>query len=638
MRIWLIVFALMAAPAAFAQTAAIDLGPGVSTLLRYRVYPHLQRGLQALASGDQKTAIAELEHARRLAPDNAVVAVYLADAYRAFGRIEQARALLQDQLRKTPRETRLRAALAALPPSAEALPKSAETLPKSAATSPPPVAAPRANPVPRPVEAAPPAPVLEERQSADAERLAAYRRRESAYQAYADGKYAEALALWRTQPLNDLPPDDVLGAVTTAIAAGEMIQAAQWLSAYRDRGAPPTHRYWSLTADALFDTDPPRAKEALSQAIALQPAAADYLRLARLESQVQPRLDWLRRAAAIDDQAASTHATLGFAAWNAGHYAEAARAFERAWQIDPHSFLVTAQLVYVHQRLANNDRARWFAEQAIDALAKKPPEAFAAGPSLPERRFAFMRLHEDLGRRLSLSLDGFSGSGTASATSATGPGRAFRSYLQAEADLRLGRPPIRNGSTLSLYARVFADGGAENLALPTTNTTIGAGVRWKPFGNRVLFIMAEGQQSPGSGTRDVVIRGSSSLFSTGQWSDDWHPSGGGWLARNLYLDAAYYAVSNQVALAGDFRMSYHRRLGDQQTIEPYARLQINGFRRARFDRDFRVGIGARWNLWSGERDYDAFRQKLSAGIEFQRAIDTYLPDRSGVFVSIGVRR
>jgi adsorption protein A len=136
----------------------------------------------------------------------------------------------------------------------------------------------------------------------------------------------------------------------------------------------------------------------------------------------------------------------------------------------------------------------------------------------------------------------------------------------------------------------------------------------------------------------VVIRGSSSLFSTGQWSDDWHPSGGGWLARNLYLDAAYYAVSNQVALAGDFRMSYHRRLGDQQTIEPYARLQINGFRRARFDRDFRVGIGARWNLWSGERDYDAFRQKLSAGIEFQRAIDTYLPDRSGVFVSIGVRR
>jgi adsorption protein A len=633
------------APAAFAQTAAIDLGPGVSTLLRYRVYPHLQRGLAAVARGDEKTAITELEHARRLAPDNPAVAVYLVDAYRAFGRIEQARALLQDQLRKTPRETRLRDALSALPPSAEALPKSAgtlpksaEALPKSAATSSPAVVAPRAKPVPRPAEAAPPAPVLEERQSADAERMAAYRRRESAYQAYADGKYAEALALWRTQPLEDLAPDDVLGAVTTAIAAGETVQAARWLSEYRDRGAPLTHRYWSLTADAVSNTDPARAREALSQAITLQPAAADYLRLARLEPQAEPRLDWLRRAAALDDQTASTHAAVGFAAWNAGFYNEAERAFERAWQLDRSSLLVTAQLVYVHQWLANNERARWFAEQVIDALAEQHPEASAGGLSVPERRFAFMRLHEDLGRRLTLSLDGFSGSGAASATSATGPGRAFRSYLQAEADLRLGRPPIRNGSTLSLYARVFADGGAEDSALPTTNPTIGAGVRWKPFGNRILFVMAEGQQTPSNGNRDVVIRSSMSLFNGGRWSDDWHPSGRGWLARNLYLDAAYYAVSEQFALAGDFRMSYHRRLGDQQTIEPYARLQMNGFRRAQFERDLRVGIGARWNLWGGERQYDAFRRKLSAGIEFQRAIETYLPGRSGVFVSIGVRR
>lgn len=480
----LFVLMVLTAPSLSAQTPTIDLGSEVSTLTRYRVYPHLQRGLEAVESGNEKIALAELEQARRLAPDNPAVAMYLADAYRTFGHLEQARSLLQEQLHTTPGEARLNAAMSALPP---------------------------------------PVPV-------------------------------------------------------------------------------------ALTPDAAPLSTPVRV---------------------------------------ADRDSAVIQAAAGFAAWNAGDGVKAERALERAWQLDRNNMIVASQLIYVHQRLANNERARWFAERTIDALDSAKPPKTANGQSLAEQRFAFARLHEDLGRRLTLSFDGFSGSGEAGATSSGAPGRAFRSYAQTEADVRLGRPPIRNGASLSLYARVFADGGDGNLALPTENRTIGAGVRWKPLGNRVLFLMAEGQrhlggkrgQEPASGDRqDVLLRASASLFNGGKWSDDWHPSGSGWLSRNLYLDTAYYAVSQRFAFTGDYRMSVHRRLTNRQTVEPYARVQVNGFQAEEFQRDLRVGLGARWNLWSGERRYDAFRHKWSAGVEYQRAIDTYLPGRNGVFLSVGVRR
>ena len=509
---------LFAAPAAFAQTVAIDLGPGVGSLLRYRLYPHLERGLRAAANRDEATAIAELEHARRLAPDNAAVAAYLADAYRTFGRIAEARALLQDQLRKTPRETRLSDALSALAPETgqQANRQTGQQQPSTVGAS----RAPVARPAP-----APPAP----------------------------------------------------------------------------REAPAVSR---------------NAEPKSERVIAERPSSLD----------AYPRGDGLEPYGQDVGTLAYRAAELGFAAWNAGDYVEAEREFERAWQLNRSSLLVASQLVYVHQRLANNERARWFAEQVIDAPATEP-----------EPRFALMRLHEDLGRRVTLSVDGFSGAGAAT-TSVSREGRAFRSYAQAEADLRLGNPPIRNGSTLSLYARLFADGGIRNLAVPAANATLGAGLRWKPFGNRVFFLMAEAQGTPAQGDGDLLVRTSASLFNSGRWSDDWHPSGRGWLARNLYLDAGYYAVSQRFAMAADYRMSYHRRLRGNQSLEPFARLQVNGFRDVRFERDLRVGIGARWNLWSGERRYDAFRHKMSAGIEFQRGIDTYLPGRNGIFVSAGLRR
>ncbi|MBN8557041.1 MAG: tetratricopeptide repeat protein, partial [Burkholderiales bacterium] len=92
----------------------IDLGPGVSGYTRFLVYPHLQKGFDALRDADQARAYDEFRQALRLAPDSAVIAGYLVEAYRQFGDTDKARQLLQQQIAKHPGDAALRRALANL--------------------------------------------------------------------------------------------------------------------------------------------------------------------------------------------------------------------------------------------------------------------------------------------------------------------------------------------------------------------------------------------------------------------------------------------------------------------------------------------------------------------------------------------
>ena len=92
----------------------IDLGPGVSGYTRFLVYPHLQKGFDALRDADQARAYDEFRQALRLAPDSAVIAGYLVEAYRQFGDTDKARQLLRQQIAKHPGDAALRRALANL--------------------------------------------------------------------------------------------------------------------------------------------------------------------------------------------------------------------------------------------------------------------------------------------------------------------------------------------------------------------------------------------------------------------------------------------------------------------------------------------------------------------------------------------
>jgi adsorption protein A len=133
------------------------------------------------------------------------------------------------------------------------------------------------------------------------------------------------------------------------------------------------------------------------------------------------------------------------------------------------------------------------------------------------------------------------------------------------------------------------------------------------------------------------LRASASFLNGGRHSDDWHPARNGWLSRNLYVDAAHYLKGNISALAADYRTGYHRRISAGQTLEPYWHMQFTVTRNVRVERDSRTGFGVRWNVWHGDTRYDAAPHKVTVGMEFQQAVETYLSDRRGLFFTVGTR-
>ena len=494
-----------------------------------------------------------------------------------------------------------------------------------------------------------------------------------AYAAFAAGDFRASLDAWRTIGAGRLSRDELLAASTTALAAGEDQQALDWLEAYRTHGDTPDERYWSLVGRGRIRMDTPGAIAAFERAVALRPDVNDLLRLAQLETDPGKRVSWLEQAITLDSTRAATQAELGyayaragraaasleafeksaaldptntgvqvelgFAYWRAGRTADAVRALERAYQADPSNMMVTRQLVYAEQRLANNNAARRYAERVLDTPGAFSQETSDLTPlERADLRFGFQRLHEDLGRRVTVNLDGFSGTRVGASAPSAQPGSHYRSYAQIEADVRLGKESIRDGTTVSAYARVFADGGELRSAFPSENAVLGAGLRWKPWRSHVVYLAAEGQNGLDDGSRrDVMLRASASFLNGGRFGDDWHPARAGWFSQNLYLDAARYLKSDFSALTADYRTSYHKRVADGNTLEPYTHVQFSISGTENLERDIRAGAGARWNIWHGGSNYDADPHKLSLGVEFQHAFDTYLPDRNGLFLTLGSR-
>jgi bacteriophage N4 adsorption protein A len=839
-----------------------DLGGDVSGYRRFLIYPHLQKGVESLRRGDHTRALAEFERARELAPENAVVALHLADAYRRFGDIARAETVLRKQLEQTPADERVREALNRLHPATTDAPQSAAvsacdnpgckgstaaiapamaastaaTVSPAAATAAKPASTSsrRQQPVPQRAYAGkskdsplrsvstddvdPTAPFIESllaqhfddaqhqaivllsqtadngamldefsyrlaeagaapqavrvlftafpfTSSPDAERELLTRRllviaseqpaalteedfarlrvpldtpvlrsaqsilwagrrdcdgvrqvlgdmsslygyddwmrlgdctvtdapnvalnayataherqpggiasRAFAYQAYATGDMVKAMSAWRSLDDN-LMGEDWLAASTTALAAGEHMQAAAWILRYRDTGNPLNYRYWSLVAQiSLAREDTSSALVAYDQAVTLQPNVDDYWRLALLQTDLSRQISLLERAVQLDGNSVMAQAQLGFAYRRAGRDLDAEAALQRArtldpenvnvqlalgflyfdlglmhharqaleagWQTDRSKTIAAEQLVYVYQRLHDNTQARWYAEQVLDAAATAPSNTQTTG-EVRTRHFGLQRLHEDLGRRVTVNFDGYTGTSLGTGTSASQAGNRYSSYSQLEADVRLGRQPVRDGSTVSAYARVIGDGGVERNAWPSQHPTLGVGLRWKPWRNQIIYFAGENQTSLDDSARnEFLLRTSASFFNGGRFGDDWHAARKGWFSQNLYLDAAHYLKADQSAMTADYRNSYHVKLGSAMSLEPYGHFQVNGLRNGEFARDIRAGVGSRWNVWYGANRYDAPPHKLSIGLEFQQAFETYLPDRNGVFLSVNSR-
>ncbi len=110
-------------------------------------------------------------------------------------------------------------------------------------------------------------------------------------------------------------------------------------------------------------------------------------------------------------------------------------------------------------------------------------------------------------------------------------------------------------------------------------------------------------------------------------------------SENLYLDAAQYIRQDIQACTADYRVSWHQKVANGQTIEPYAHVQDNGYRDKGTQGAQLGGVGVRWNIWTGETHYDAWPHKVSLGVEYQhtfKAINQRNGERNNAFLTIGV--
>jgi len=459
-----------------------------------------------------------------------------------------------------------------------------------------------------------------------------------AYQAFANKNYPEALNAWRSIPLNALSPADLESAALTAVTAKDLPLAIEWLSQFEMIQGKPDALYWWLKAQTVVNEDPELAAQYLRQAIALKPAVDYYSQLANIEESLerpQIAIELLQKALVLDPSNINTQASLAFANYQVGNIAESRKLLDSAFKLNPDNPQVIEQLAYANQRLGNNKDSQYFSELAIDNIDQK--DSTDLTPALEAKLFGLRRMHEDLGRRWTLTLDATGGNQVSAVPYSAQPGLSARSYSQAEFAYRLGNPAIDDGKTLSAYSRIFAGSGSQNSAVPIYAPMIAAGLRWKPFSNQAINLAVE-EQTPldksSYSTTTAMFRASASFFNSGKYSDDWHPNGAGWNAQNLYIDAAHYMTTGLNSLTADYRISRHHKIAQGQTIEPYTHLQWNELNN-QVNKDLRIGLGVRWNLWGGQSHYDAYPHKASLGLEFQHAFTTYLNERQAVFLTFG---
>lgn len=462
-----------------------------------------------------------------------------------------------------------------------------------------------------------------------------------AYSAYKTEDYETSLKAWRKIPNDQWTPKDRLAAQTTAIATGDIAYAREQGVAYEKTGEAPDDRYyWNRALIAIDDEAWQSAANDLQAAIKIKPEASYYNKLAIVEDHLgHPDLAManLKKAVALAPEDSQTLSDAGFLAYRTGDYELANKSLTEALRGRPDDIGTIEQLAYANQKQGQNTQAIYFSKLAIDDYQRRS----SAETSDRDRNteFGLRRMNEDLERRWSFNIDGAMSNNETPLTGSPQPGLSYRNYWQAEAAYRLGDMGVDNGKTYSAYSRIFSGNGFNSNVLPLNAPMLGVGLRWKPFSEHVINLAAE-EQIPldnVQGTRtDTLVRASGSFFNSGRFSDDWHPTGSGWMAQNLYLDGAYYLGASTSTLTADYRSSYHFKLTNGKTLEPYAHLQWNTMNTVTGD-DFRIGIGVRWNLWRNEEKYSAYSSRYFLGVEGQHAFTTYLNAKNAILAVLGVR-
>ncbi len=291
-------------------------------------------------------------------------------------------------------------------------------------------------------------------------------------------------------------------------------------------------------------------------------------------------LDPSDRSAAVAELA-NLHETNGYRLRREGRPAAAARAFERAYELDPIRVRLLAEAGYA--RLEDGDRAGAadrFAE-AIDRLPATGPVAGSGAsepggePSLRERlrrevrearrtwTFAAFQAWRPRGSA------GASG-GAGSAGSAAGLQRDGLIAAQGGAELAWRLPEIRSEAgrrETELFARALWSQQGDSLAINDRSVQGGVGVRWQPLAGSAWRLTAERLIAVGEDARDDwLVR-----LAWGATMGEQSVAGRAyWPAGQIYAEAGrFFEHGGSTAFYAEGRLGLTAPLGAGWTVTPH---------------------------------------------------------------------
>ena len=480
-----------------------------------------------------------------------------------------------------------------------------------------------------------------------------------AYALEAGGSPEQALKIWQKVPATLMSDNALLTAARSAVEAEKPDQAEDyWLRVPKLTRAND----WALGATiAEAKNQPQLALQRQKQALRNNPSPENYYAAAataQKAGEMPQSTAWLRKANALQPENTRYNADLGMrlASLDTPDMQKTAIPYLEKAVVDyPHDYRLHETLATRYNAVENSAAARQQLEQAID-LEQYPVSFGDDYGSLDARRYRQRRAHETLERRNSITLAStWSPAGVTDfplGNNTTERRSASQNVQTLMWDHALGEEPVRNGSTLSVYGRVLIGGNGHSRYGQTVGT--GAGMRYKPFGDYNLNLYSElysqtrrdKSGAPGIKTGDIldlsklmdgisdaannskrdndlILRATASFFDQNEYRNDWRVDDDDWNERFLSIDLSWWTKSGNHMALSRFQQGHSFKLPTEspQTIMPYGFIEAgaqdpnNTWRQ-----DLRAGVGVRWQLFSDDDKYNAYRTRINARIEVQKSL------------------
>ncbi|WP_168173739.1 phage receptor [Thalassospira sp. TSL5-1] len=480
-----------------------------------------------------------------------------------------------------------------------------------------------------------------------------------AYALEAGGSPNAALEIWQQVPAANMTNNAYLTAARSALEAGQPDEAEQF---WRQAKVLTTANDWALgAAIARARKQPNLALQRQKNALDNKPNAENYYAAsatAQKAGDIALSTEWLTNAQTLDPENPRYIADLGMrlASLDDPKQQNAAIPYlEKAVVAYPDDYRLHETLANRYNAVSDSRAARKQLEAAID-LEQYPVTNGDDFGSLEARRYSQRRAHETLERRDSVTLAStWSPAGTTElplGNNRSDRRAASQNVQTALWDHALGDEPSRNGSTVSVYGRVLTGGNGQARFAQTLAT--GVGLRYKPFGDYnlnlygELFSQTQRNKSDVPGIKagdifnpnklmdgisdlngahkrdnDLILRATASFLDQNDYRNDWRVDKNDWNERFVNLDLSWWTRSGNHMASSRFQQGHSFKLPTQsaQTIMPYGFIEASAQDPDdTWRQDVRTGVGVRWQLYTDDDKYNAYRTRVHARLEYQKSL------------------